>query len=158
MTDVGDEGHAPRAVDSQLTTEIIKVQTLLSREWRIPDYQRPYKWKVRNVAQLIDDIDTFRVFDHYRIGTIVLHSHKGELEIVDGQQRFLTFCLIAQVLSSHSDLGAWMCPTSTPSYRLSGRRSAAATSSRTTRISRTLCLGERTCKSGPRRSLTDARL
>src|SRR6478735_1125575 len=84
--------------DSWMRPDILSVRGLLERGLRIPDYQRPYKWTVANVAQLIDDIDTFRRYDRYRIGTVILHAKDGRLEIVDGQQRFVTFCLIAKIL------------------------------------------------------------
>ncbi len=75
----------------------------LGRPIRIPDYQRPYKWSVTNVAQLIDDIDHFRASGRYRIGTVILHDNKDEqqrrvLDIVDGQQRFITFALLTHFL------------------------------------------------------------
>lgn len=65
----------------------------------IPEYQRPYKWTVKNTNQLIDDILLHQEKSKYRIGTMVVHDNNGELEIVDGQQRFITILLIAKVLS-----------------------------------------------------------
>ncbi|WP_159449682.1 DUF262 domain-containing protein [Demequina sp. NBRC 110057] len=114
MTDMGDEGRKAPAADSWMETGLVKVRDLLALGVRIPDYQRPYKWSVRNVAQLIDDIDTFRAYDRYRIGTVILHEKDDRLEIVDGQQRFITFCLIAQILGSKSDLGTLTIPTVDP--------------------------------------------
>lgn len=73
----------------------------------IPGYQRPYKWSVKNVNQLIDDILTHRDKSAYRIGTLVLHQEKDEinnkekLNIVDGQQRTITILLIAMALQNH---------------------------------------------------------
>ena len=65
----------------------------------IPEYQRPYKWTVKNTNQLIDDILLHQEKSKYRLGTMVVHDNNGELEIVDGQQRFITILLIAKVLS-----------------------------------------------------------
>lgn len=65
----------------------------------IPSYQRPYKWTVKNTNQLIDDILLHRDKSKYRLGTMVAHDNNGKLEIVDGQQRFITILLIAKVLS-----------------------------------------------------------
>jgi len=65
----------------------------------IPEYQRPYKWTVKNINQLIDDILLHQEKSKYRLGTMVVHDNNGELEIVDGQQRFITILLIAKVLS-----------------------------------------------------------
>ena len=38
-------------------TEILTIgEFLKNKNLRIPHYQRPYKWTVRNVIQLLDDI------------------------------------------------------------------------------------------------------
>lgn len=74
--------------------EIFKQENLT-----IPEYQRPYKWTVKNTNQLIDDILLHQEKSKYRLGTMVVHNNNGELEIVDGQQRFITILLIAKVLS-----------------------------------------------------------
>lgn len=66
----------------------------------IPQYQRPYKWTSRNAIQLLDDIieaqnDNKEV---YRVGTLILHQElkggKRILNVVDGQQRLITFSLL----------------------------------------------------------------
>lgn len=64
----------------------------------IPDYQRPYTWKAKNVVQLLDDIMKFSIYPEYRIGTIILHNNGKTLDIVDGQQRIITSLLIARYL------------------------------------------------------------
>ncbi|WP_149814624.1 DUF262 domain-containing protein [Serinicoccus marinus] len=98
MSSVEDSTQAPF-----VAPEIVTVGELLRRDLHIPDYQRPYKWTVRNVAQLIDDVDTFRTYGQYRLGTLILHRDaRGNLNIVDGQQRFTTFCLIALYLAKHT--------------------------------------------------------
>ena len=71
----------------------------------IPDYQRPYKWTARNAIQLLDDIieaknDNKEV---YRVGTLILHKDndaegKERYNIVDGQQRTITFSLLLYAL------------------------------------------------------------
>ena len=74
-------------------------------EWKdiyldIPSYQRPYKWTTKNVNQLIDDIDESMKAgkELYRVGTLILHKHvkdeKVVYDIVDGQQRTITFVLL----------------------------------------------------------------
>ena len=72
----------------------------------IPNYQRPYKWGVKSVGALLDDIelathqaDKYKSFK-YRIGTIILHNDEdgSTLNIVDGQQRIITLALICKVL------------------------------------------------------------
>lgn len=69
---------------------------------RIPVYQRPYKWTAKNANQLLDDIDEARVANKevYRVGTLILHKNEkdGTYDIVDGQQRSITFSLLLQCL------------------------------------------------------------
>lgn len=79
--------------------KIIKIKELLNIEnLKIPVYQRPYKWTIKNVNQLIDDILLFKDKKSYRFGTIVLHKElddkKEIFNIVDGQQRSITLFLI----------------------------------------------------------------
>lgn len=68
----------------------------------IPNYQRPYKWSVKNVLQLVDDIieAKFENKETYRVGTLILYhnSERNEYEIVDGQQRTISFCLLLKAL------------------------------------------------------------
>jgi hypothetical protein len=72
----------------------------------IPNYQRPYKWTAKNVIQLLDDIIDAKNDNKetYRVGTLILHQ-KGEestYNIVDGQQRTITFSLLLKVLGADS--------------------------------------------------------
>lgn len=87
-----------------LTTEVVEVGELLARPLMVPPYQRPYKWQVRHVDQLITDVWRFRSGGRYRIGSVVvLRGHvEDRAEIVDGQQRYLTFALLRQALNSFS--------------------------------------------------------
>jgi hypothetical protein len=80
--------------------KIIKVKELLDNSaLKIPEYQRPYKWSIKNVNQLIDDILLHRRKSTYRIGTLVLHKDESNhVNIVDGQQRTLTLTLLAHAL------------------------------------------------------------
>jgi len=98
----GVEGAAMRV-------EVWQVEELLrDKRIRIPAYQRPYKWEVRNVAQLIDDVQEFVEHGAYRLGTVILHEdEQGHLNVVDGQQRFITLVLIAAALA---DVGAKQLP------------------------------------------------
>lgn len=67
----------------------------------IPEYQRPYKWTVKNANQLLDDIEDAMNANKevYRVGTLILHFDKdGNYNIVDGQQRTITFSLLLDCL------------------------------------------------------------
>lgn len=68
---------------------------------KIPPYQRPYKWTAKNANQLLDDIEDAMNSNKeiYRVGTLILHlDEKGEYNIVDGQQRTITFALLLDCL------------------------------------------------------------
>ena len=68
----------------------------------IPEYQRPYKWSARNAIQLLDDILEARNSSKevYRVGTLILHQDNNQqiFNIVDGQQRTITFSLLLLAL------------------------------------------------------------
>lgn len=73
----------------------------------IPNYQRTYCWEEDNVKCLLDD-----VFEHiatnstvpYRLGAIILHSHNGKYDIIDGQQRLVTLTLLLSELGVKTEL------------------------------------------------------
>jgi hypothetical protein len=99
----------------QFRAYVKSIEEILTTNLQIPAYQRPYTWTVKNVDQLISDIQHFRSSGHYRLGTFILnpapssepahHSNTEEqvLDIVDGQQRYLTFGLIILALSNRTD-------------------------------------------------------
>lgn len=78
----------------------------------IPEYQRPYKWTAKNVLQLLDDIIEAKNANKetYRVGTLILHRDLSEdhekviYNIVDGQQRTITFSLLLKILLNSSDI------------------------------------------------------
>ena len=90
----------------ELEPKIIKVEELLKiNNINIPYYQRPYKWTVNNVSQLLNDILFHKDKSAYRLGTIVFHfdCKKNNLEIVDGQQRTVTLILIHLALQEQEN-------------------------------------------------------
>lgn len=90
--------------------EIKNVAECLSMDLSIPAYQRPYKWTIQNVDEMLQDIYS-AIQQHkiksgfsYRLGTIILHKEHSEpstdapktkYNIVDGQQRLITLSLIS---------------------------------------------------------------
>lgn len=81
--------------------QIWSVNKLLKSNLVIPEYQRPYKWTSDNITDLILDIqksiEEGRKYSNfkYRVGTVILHlNDSDEFEIVDGQQRTLSFLLL----------------------------------------------------------------
>lgn len=70
----------------------------------IPKYQRPYRWTQKNVELLLTDINSSRVSGKldYLIGSLILHDNSERiprLDIVDGQQRITTICLILTAMT-----------------------------------------------------------
>ena len=60
--------------------KIVNIQEILYADLSIPGYQRPYKWTIKHVQQLLDDLLThFRNQKQvYRIGTVVIHKYNKE--------------------------------------------------------------------------------
>lgn len=87
------------------SVEIKTMGEILGMNFIIPPYQRPYKWTVKNVVQLLDDIFEYLVIKNknYRIGNIILHEEKGEKNIVDGQQRLTTISLLMKNINPEFD-------------------------------------------------------
>ena len=72
----------------------------------IPPYQRPYKWTAKNAVQLFTDIVEAKNQNKetYRVGTLILHydEKKAIFNIVDGQQRTITFSLLLMAMDSEN--------------------------------------------------------
>ncbi len=84
--------------------EVKSVKELLNMNLCIPPYQRPYKWDIQNINDLLTDIKTaianyrkYGDYFKYRIGTIILHEDKGKYNIVDGQQRIISLILLSLI-------------------------------------------------------------
>lgn len=88
--------------------DIISIDNLLKMNLSIPNYQRPYKWTNKNVADLLGDLDeavsTSEKYEDfkYRVGTVILHEVQKDgkqcYDIVDGQQRVITLALLSLYL------------------------------------------------------------
>lgn len=95
--------------DLLLNHKITRVDTKNSVQGiqlRIPNYQRPYKWTAKNALQLLDDIIDARnqKKEVYRVGSLILHHDvrkPGVYNMVDGQQRTITFSLILHAMGIH---------------------------------------------------------
>lgn len=101
ITTIGDlllENKITRKEDNKPITDV---------RLAIPEYQRPYKWTARNAIQLLDDILEARNSNKevYRVGTLILHREKNQelYNIVDGQQRIITFSLLLLSLYEMED-------------------------------------------------------
>lgn len=86
---------------------VISVKELLSLNLRIPNYQRPYKWTLKNISELLNDFDeallkSKTISDYkYRVGTVLLHKNESYFDIVDGQQRTISLALLMHYLNDN---------------------------------------------------------
>lgn len=87
--------------------KILSVEELLKLDLVIPSYQRPYKWTEKNIRELIldiqkgiEDANKYPNFK-YRVGTVILYRENDTkpYEVVDGQQRILSFLLLKLCLN-----------------------------------------------------------
>ena len=68
-------------------------------DYVIPNYQRPYAWKVDQASELFDDLYDFHTRvndDEYFLGSIVLIKAEGNpvSDVIDGQQRLTTLTIL----------------------------------------------------------------
>ena len=72
--------------------------TSISGQLMIPEYQRPYVWKKKQVLKLAHDLHEYQRESKnrplYYIGSLILHYQDDQLKIIDGQQRITTMLLL----------------------------------------------------------------
>lgn len=83
-------------------------KTRILGQLRIPEYQRPYVWKEKELKKLISDISIFQkdtTIDKslYYLGSLILHKKNNKLNIIDGQQRITTMLLWYSLQNSSFD-------------------------------------------------------
>ena len=101
ITKIGDLLLDNKITQTQNGSSIVGVDLVM------PDYQRPYKWTSKNVIQLLDDILDAKNANKetYRVGTLILHHEgKSTYNIVDGQQRTITFSLLLKILDNNQTI------------------------------------------------------
>jgi hypothetical protein len=83
-------------------------ELLGGRKYSIDYYQREYKWKSKQVTELIDDLagkflesyedgderNAVADYGHYFLGSVIVSDKEGEKFIIDGQQRLTTLTLL----------------------------------------------------------------
>lgn len=85
----------------------IKSIFIEDRYFEIPNYQRSYAWKEKQLKDFLDDFSHIENYQKYYYGTILLQQKEDSddsYEIVDGQQRLTTlvifmYCLINKMKS-----------------------------------------------------------
>ena len=96
--------HEP--LPDSISASFYKSQELLETNLSIPEYQRPYRWNLKNVEQLLSDIYKNQSDGHnvYLMGTVIVHLYEDTYYIVDGQQRVTTLCLLLKALDYEGQL------------------------------------------------------
>lgn len=76
--------------------ELKSVSELGNKKFIVPNYQRGYKWRAKDVEYLIDDIAEIKEDDNsdYCLQPIVVAIDNDKYVLVDGQQRLTTIWLI----------------------------------------------------------------
>lgn len=85
--------------------ELYNIKELLNNEnkYVIPIYQRNFEWGESEIRQLILDIYDYSVDNYdkdYYIGTLIVHDRKNNFEIIDGQQRLTTLCILLSLIKN----------------------------------------------------------
>lgn len=69
-----------------------------SEKFIIPAYQRGYKWKSKDIEQLLNDINAFHTYGDedvfYCLQNITLVKNNENYNVVDGQQRLTTLSIL----------------------------------------------------------------
>jgi uncharacterized protein with ParB-like and HNH nuclease domain len=106
------EKGGPHSVDGKGRT----IRELLSgKRYSIDYYQREYKWELKQVRELIDDLTTkflesydprhersaVESYGHYFLGSIIISDKNGQKFLIDGQQRLTSLTLLLIYLYHH---------------------------------------------------------
>jgi hypothetical protein len=86
---------------TKVAARAVTVETLFGSFYEIPDFQREYIWKPRQVKTLLSDLQTSWSTGNateYFLGSIVLTVDKKQELVVDGQQRLTTLFVLLAVL------------------------------------------------------------
>ena len=83
----------------------VKLESLLVGQikgvFRIPSYQRGYRWSKEEVARLLEDIYSNGT-NNYCLQPIVVRNKEDHFELIDGQQRLTTIFLLYKYLHDAS--------------------------------------------------------
>ena len=91
-------------VTAKIDADAVLLKDLFTKFYVIPDFQREYVWKKKQVNQLLEDL--YRQFmtggpDEYFLGSLVLHQEAEGYHVVDGQQRITTLYILIAALRDH---------------------------------------------------------
>lgn len=89
----------------EISVESINLHQLFEKQLAVPEYQRPYVWKEKNIKALLKQIAIHNEAEQafkpmFYLGSIVLHKDQDDnLNIIDGQQRITTLAILASILN-----------------------------------------------------------
>lgn len=104
------DGNIPISTSQEIETKKVNINKLFTDFWfRVPEYQRSYKWGAEEIDDLLDDIRHAQrnaKDKEYFLGSIVLQKYlrsSGNLtytcyDVLDGQQRLTTLFIAMAVL------------------------------------------------------------
>lgn len=81
--------------------EFSVLELMGSGRYTVPLYQRNFAWGEVEIVQLLQDLCDANTNENnnYYLGSLVVHAHAdGHFEIIDGQQRHTTLCILLAVL------------------------------------------------------------
>lgn len=84
-------------------TKLYNIEKLFEEKYIIPIYQRNFEWGESEIRQLILDIYDYSVDNYdkdYYIGTLIVYDRKNNFEIIDGQQRLTTLCILLSLIKN----------------------------------------------------------
>lgn len=84
--------------------------TEIAGQLTIPEYQRPYVWREKQINRLLSDLIEYQSITNtnkpmYYLGSIILHQDGKQLKIIDGQQRLTTALLLQKIVQPHKQSG-----------------------------------------------------
>lgn len=84
--------------------------TGIAGQLTIPEYQRPYVWREKQINRLLNDLIEYQAIKEdnkpmYYLGSIILHQDGDSLKIIDGQQRLTTALLLHKIAHPHKQSG-----------------------------------------------------
>lgn len=90
-------------------TGVIPLRNLIKKKFRIPMYQRNYKWNKEVAKKLVEDIiDSYNRKIDKSLGLITLFKNNNNndtiYDVIDGQQRFTTLVILLNILSCNNDI------------------------------------------------------
>jgi hypothetical protein len=88
--------------DNDKVVELSVIEMLYNDQYKVPIYQRNYAWREIEIEQLLQDlIDVHNSSQPYYLGSLIVDKRKDSCyEIIDGQQRHTTLCVLLAVLKN----------------------------------------------------------